>query len=70
MIAASFLQILLAVGVFLGSIGLVIGILAFAIDFLYLEQGYSGWWVAPAAFAAEILVIATFIWLGSGPLNG
>jgi hypothetical protein len=67
-IAVSFIQVLLAVSVFLGAIGMVVGLLVIAVT-LFVDEGYSGWWVWPSWLAAEALVLSTFIWLGAGPLN-
>jgi hypothetical protein len=47
---------------------MVVGLLVIAVT-LFVDEGYSGWWVWPSWLAAEALVLSTFIWLGAGPLN-
>jgi hypothetical protein len=68
MIAASFLQILLAVTVFLGFTGLMATIIILTMN--SIDCGDHPVIAILIGFAAAVLLITVFLWLGSGPLNG
>lgn len=69
MLAASFFQILLAVTVFTTAVTLFAGSFA-ALLCLMTERPRALIWAVPAWVVFEVLVLSTFLWLGSGPLNG
>lgn len=69
MLAVTYIQSLLAAFAFFGFIGLTLAVLFGATTLLSGHENL--WWlIIPTTAAMIALLVGTFVWLGTGPLNG